>query len=137
MRWLWALVVLAGCRFGGSGEAPIPAEAYDPCDFGAECPSEANLCREILIGAGTTLFTGAVCTVECSSSSECPDDGACAAVNNSDEASTTCQRPCEADLDCPENYNCVPRDSVDLGAVRLCMPTCRHPDNDYGSSAGC
>ena len=119
---LLSIFSLAGCA---GGEDPVPAvEMYQPCDFDAECVREADLCNRIEIGPGPQFHIGAICTVECTASDQCPDNGVCTSKVPGGVAEVSCYQRCTSDEECPNLYSCVSRGTEDEGDVTICLPLC-------------
>ena len=91
---------------------PTGAEIGDPCEEDDDCVSGLDC----LGYPDNANFTGGYCgSTECSSDSDCGDDGICAEIFGE----ATCLRECADDLGCRGGYSCA-----DFDGDNACAPQC-------------
>lgn len=111
---LAAAFAASGCR----DTNPV----YAPCGGSDDCKGAADGCYRILLTRSDgTEGDGKLCTVECSADADCPDDGACLALEGDADRSFLCYERCAEPADCYQGFRCTTVESPD-GSDRVCLP---------------
>ncbi len=104
---LLLLAALAGC-------SSRPDEPYGLCRASAACAESSPLC--VSFHNDRTNVTVALCTRECATGADCPDDGVCIETR-AGRYRRLCMRRCARDSDCPfAGGFCVAVPPSDAGA---------------------
>ena len=108
------LLALAGC---GSG-APPYAECVDELD----CPAPSDGCYQLrFTRTDGTEADGNMCSATCASDAECPEEGACVALDGDPETRFFGAARCATSSDCYAGFACTMVEGAD-GVMRLCLP---------------
>jgi len=109
-----ALMVAAGC----GANAPTYAGCGDDLDCGR---AEDRCTRVLFTRSDGTEGDGALCTPACASDADCPEGGACVALEGDPTETFFCASRCAASADCYAGFACTEVEGADR-TMRLCLP---------------
>jgi hypothetical protein len=110
-----ALLLFAGTGCG----ADVPP--YAPCEGGDECEAPSDGCYDVTVQREDgSSARAAFCSAGCASHEDCPDDGACLALDAEPDVPLCWQR-CERTSDCASPLLCTGVTGA-AGVAQVCMP---------------
>lgn len=100
----------------------VSAPPYAMCEVQEDCASPSEGCFELAFTRSDgSEARGALCTLECEIDADCPEDGACVALEGDPTGTYFCAQRCVEPMDCYAGFACT----VIEGATRtmqLCLP---------------
>ena len=104
MRTFFALLLVACGSNGPSGPAMAGAgQVGATCAADTDCKQTGASC--VLVGSGSSAWTGGYCTVKSCPATACPDGSYCQ-EGGTRLGSTTCLYKCSSDANCRDGYKC-------------------------------
>lgn len=101
------------------GDDPHPL--YGSCGSSSDCREPAQACYELSFAREDgTAGAGKLCSLPCSSDSDCPDGGVCLAFEGDPGETFLCYAPCEVAEDCFHGLRCT--DLAGATVARACLP---------------
>jgi hypothetical protein len=109
-----ALALAAGC---GSGAPP-----YAACVDELDCPAPSDACYRLrFTRSDGAEADGRLCSLTCASDEDCPEGGACVALEGDPENTYFCAQRCGASADCYAGFACTMVEGADR-TMQLCLP---------------
>lgn len=107
------LALGAGC---GSDSPP-----YASCVDGADCPLPSDGCYALrFTRSDGTEGEGSMCSATCQSDADCPEEGACLALDGDAEGRFFCSARCVGSSDCYAGFVCTVVEGAEV--MRVCLP---------------
>jgi hypothetical protein len=107
--------------FALSGCSPA-APPYAVCGDGLECEAPSDACyRVTLTRSDGTVGEARVCSLACTSDDECPDGGACLALEGDPTQTFFCVERCATSSECYAGLACTTVEGA-AGTMRACLP---------------
>ena len=114
---------IAGLLLGSLGCSAGDTPIYASCEDSAECGGEAEACWEVsFLRVDSTRATGAFCSMECTSDSDCPHEGRCLGLEGDSTGTLLCYAGCEAEGSCPGSLRCSPLVGEMVEGQYACLP---------------
>ena len=112
---IWASVTLLGCA--------SPSAVYSSCSSSDECGSPAQGCYRLRFHREDgSQAEGTLCTLSCTSDTECPERGLCIAFSGDPERTFICVQECSDEGRCPAPFRCTPIRVSDVTVSFVCLP---------------
>ncbi|HJL17000.1 MAG TPA: hypothetical protein RMH99_15150 [Sandaracinaceae bacterium LLY-WYZ-13_1] len=114
------LLVLAGAlALTGCGAG---APTYAACTDDLDCSEPSDACYRLrFTRTDGTEADGRLCSLGCASDADCPEGGACVALDGDPEARFFCAARCETSTDCYAGFACTRVEGADR-TMQLCFP---------------
>ncbi len=114
MRWL---SLMGACALLGCASSP----PYASC--GGDTPCAMGGCYAVsLTRSDGTESSGSFCTNECSTDADCPDGGACVALEHDSGMTYFCVDRCASASDCYAGLACTDLTVAGSPALSACLP---------------
>jgi hypothetical protein len=111
-------ILLLSLAIGCGTNAPT----YAACDYAEDCPAPSDGCYRLLFTRSDgTEADGNLCTLSCASDDDCPDDGACLALDGDPAETFFCAQRCVDSMECFSGFRCTTIEGAPA-AMQVCLP---------------